>query len=427
MQVQGLLNPLIGGPGTKGYPHQAAPVRRSDIAAKGWNVLRGDLPLPLAVIRQDALAGNLGWMQRFARDQGVELAPHGKTTMSPQLFDAQLRAGAWGITFANVTQARLGLASGVNRALIANQVAATTDLDGIVEALLDHPGSRLLFLVDSLAQLELIEAWFHTRGDAPAALEVLLEIGLDGGRTGCRSHGMALALARRVRSSVALRLAGIECYEGLWATGRNDEDAALVQGLLQRVAEVAQECDHEQLFEADELIISAGGSAIFDLVAPRLQPALSKPVRGLLRSGCYVTHDHGNYKRYLAAMDTRLGCGHGLQAALQVWAMVQSVPEPGLAILTAGKRDVSYDIEMPIPAAWCRRGQMKPQAPPVSWKVSAMNDQHAHLRFDGDVAPQVGDRVGLGISHPCTTFDKWRWMAVVDEHYDVVDAIVTYF
>ena len=178
-------------------------------------------------------------MQRFARDQGVELAPHGKTTMSPQLFDAQLRAGAWGITFANVTQARLGLASGVRRALIANQVAAATDLDGIVEALLDHPGSRLLFLVDSLAQLELIEAWFHARGDAPAALEVLLEIGLDGGRTGCRSHGMALALARRVRSSLALRLVGIECYEGLWATGRNDEDAALVQGLLQRVAEVA--------------------------------------------------------------------------------------------------------------------------------------------------------------------------------------------
>jgi D-serine dehydratase len=427
MQSQALLNPLIGGPGTKGYPHQAAPVRRSDIAAKGWNVLRGDLPLPLAVIRQDALAGNLRWMQQFAQEQGVELAPHGKTTMSPQLFDAQLRAGAWGITFANVTQARLGLASGVRRALIANQVAAATDLDGIVEALLDHPGARLLFLVDSLAQLELIEDWFHARADAPPALDVLLEVGLDGGRTGCRSHGMALALARRVRSSVALRLVGIECYEGLWATGRNDEDTALVQGLLQRVAEVARECDQEQLFEAEELLVSAGGSAIFDLVAPRLKPALSKPLRGVLRSGCYVTHDHGNYKRYLAAMDTRLGCGHGLQAALQVWAMVQSVPEPGLAILTAGKRDVSYDIEMPIPATWCRRGQVKLEPAPSSWKVSAMNDQHAYLRFDADAAPQVGDRVGLGISHPCTTFDKWRWMAVVDEHYDVVDAIVTYF
>jgi D-serine dehydratase len=420
-------DPLIGVAGTKGYPHQAAPVRRADIAARGWNLLRGDLPLPLAVIRRDALAGNLRWMQQFARDRGVELAPHGKTTMSPQLFDAQLRAGAWGITFANVTQARLGLAAGVRRALIANQVAAAADLDGIVGALLERPGSRLLFLVDSLAQLELIEAWWHARGDAPAALEVLLEIGLEGGRTGCRSHGMALALARRLRSSLATRLGGIECYEGLWATGRSAEDEALARGLLQRVAEVALECDQEQLFEADELLVSAGGSAIFDLVASRLRPALSKPVRGVLRSGCYVTHDHGNYKRYMAAMDTRLGCGHGLQAALQVWAMVQSVPEPGLAILTAGKRDCSYDIEMPIPAEWLRRGQAMPVPAPASWTIRAMNDQHAYLRFDGESAPQVGELVGLGISHPCTTFDKWRWMAVVDERYDVVDAIVTYF
>ena len=420
-------NPLIGGIGTKGYPHQAAPVRRDEIAARGWNLLRGDLPLPLAVIRRDALAGNLRWMQQFARDRGVELAPHGKTTMSPQLFDAQLRAGAWGITFANVTQARLGLASGVRRALIANQVAAAADLDGVVAALLEHPGSRLLFLVDSLAQLGLIEAWWHARSDAPVALEVLLEIGLEGGRTGCRSHGMALALARRLRSSLATRLVGIECYEGLWATGRSVEDEALAQGLLQRVAEVARECDQEQLFEADELIVSAGGSAIFDLVASRLTPALSTPVRGVLRSGCYVTHDHGNYKRYMAAMDSRLGCGHGLQAALQVWAMVQSVPEPGLAILTAGKRDCSYDIEMPIPAEWLRRGQAMPEPAPASWKVSAMNDQHAYLRFAAESAPQVGELVGLGISHPCTTFDKWRWMAVVDERYDVVDAIVTCF
>lgn len=424
-----LLNPLIGSPGTKGYPHQAAPVRRAEIAARGWNLLRGDLPLPLAVIRRDALAGNLRWMQQFARERGVDLAPHGKTTMSPQLFDAQLRAGAWGMTFANVTQARLGLAAGVRRALIANQVAAAVDLDGIVAALLEHPGSRLLFLVDSLAQLELVEAWWHARGDAPAALEVLLEIGLDGGRTGCRGHGMALALARRLRSSPATRLVGIECYEGLWATGRSAEDESLARGLLQRVAEVALECDHEQLFEADELLVSAGGSAIFDLVAPLLKPALSKPVRGVLRSGCYVTHDHGNYKRYMAAMDTRLGCGHGLQAALQVWAMVQSVPEPGLAILTAGKRDCSYDIEMPMPAEWLRRGQSAPAPAPASWTVSAMNDQHAYLRFDAhpDTTPQVGELVGLGISHPCTTFDKWRWIAVVDERYDVVDAIVTYF
>jgi len=430
MQPNEFLNPLIGGPGTKGFPHHAAPLRRDAIGAQQWNVLQGDLPLPLAVIRRDALAGNLRWMQQFARDHGVELAPHGKTTMSPQLYAAQLDAGAWGISFANVTQARVGLESGVRRCLIANQVMAPADLDAIVALRQRHAGARILFLVDSLAQLALIEAWHAAQVEPRAeAFEVLLEIGLDGGRTGCRSHEQALQLARCLRASAATQLVGIECYEGLWATGRSAEDQALVRGLMQRVAELARACEYEQLFEADELLFSAGGSSIFDLVVPWLKPALSRPVRGVLRSGCYVTHDHGSYKRYMASMDTRLGCGHGLDAALEVWALVQSCPEPGLALLTAGKRDVSYDIEMPIPARWCRRGQLVPEAAPAGWTVSAMNDQHAYLRWpvEAGAVPQVGDRVALGISHPCTTFDKWRWMAVVNEAYDVVDAIVTCF
>jgi D-serine dehydratase len=107
---------------------------------------------------------------------------------------------------------------------------------------------------------------------------------------------------------------------------------------------------------------------------------------------------------------------------------VQSCPEPGLALLTAGKRDCSYDIEMPVPVWWHRPGQAAPEPTPADWALKSMNDQHGYLRFASDgPAPRVGDLVGLGISHPCTTFDKWRWMAVVDAHYDVVDALVTYF
>jgi D-serine dehydratase len=163
-------------------------------------------------------------------------------------------------------------------------------------------------------------------------------------------------------------------------------------------------------------------------VAPHLKPTLGRPVQGLLRSGCYVAHDHGSYRRYIAAVNQRLGCSEaaGLQAALEVWTVVQSVPEPGLAILSAGKRDIGIDIEMPIPVAVCTRGATTPQPVPSHWKVSALNDQHAYLRI-GDDRLQVGDRIGLGISHPCTTFDKWRWMAVVDADYRVVDAIVTWF
>jgi D-serine dehydratase len=419
-----VLDPLLDST-FKGYPHGAAPVPRSAVGAQGWNVLAGDLPLPLALIRRDALAHNVGWMQRFADDAQVRFAPHGKTTMSPQLFQRQLAAGAWGLTFATVTQLQAGLAAGARNILVANQVLDAADL-GAIAALRDtHPDVRVIFLLDSLAQLALIEA---VSADAP--FEVLLEVGVADGRTGVRTHDAALALARRTHSSAAVSLVGIECYEGLGNTGDSEGDALAATHLMNRVEAIALQCDAEGLFDADEVIVSAGGSGIFDLVVPRLRPALSRPVAGLLRSGCYVTHDQGHYKRLVHAVNERLGCSdaQGLRAALEVWALVQSLPEPGLAILAVGKRDISYDLGMPLPLATCARASRERVPAPADWRIDKLNDQHAYLRLgDAAHALQVGDRVVLGISHPCTTFDKWRWMPIVDADYGVVDAIVTCF
>jgi D-serine dehydratase len=430
--VQDLLDPLIDA-SFKGFPHHSAPLRRSEVGKQGWNVLRGDLPLPLAVIKRDVLAHNLRWMQGFASAQGLGLAPHGKTSMSPQLFRMQLDAGAWGMTFATVTQMQAGIAAGMQRCVIANQVFTAVDLQGIASVRRAHAGLRVIFLVDSLQQLDCIEVWQqHNLTVAP--FEVLLEIGVAGGRTGCRTAAQALALAQRLHTSTAVQLVGVECYEGLAATGETDKDVPYANSLMETVDAVARACDAQNLFDSQEIILTAGGSAIFDLVARRLKPVLSRPVVGLLRSGCYVTHDQGTYKRMMSAVAHRTGCGDGLEAAMEVWASVQSCPEPGLVILAAGKRDLSYDWEMPQPLAVCTAsavGTAQPRIEPVDtgWKVVALNDQHAHLRgassrFD---ALKVGDLVCLGISHPCTTFDKWRWMPVVDADYTVCDAIVTCF
>jgi D-serine dehydratase len=416
-------------PGLKGFPHRHAAVAPRDIGKLGWHVLAGDLPLPVALLKRSALEHNLAWMQRFANERGIDLAPHGKTTMSPQLFRRQLDAGAWGLTVANATQLAVAVAAGARRTLIANQVLADADLAAIQALCKEHSGLRVVFLVDSIAQLALIESWFagHTGG---TPFETMLEIGVPGGRTGCRTHDEAVALARRLHASGAVRLVGIECYEGLGAKGRTEDDVPYARALMDRVEAIARRCDREGLFDSDEVLLSAGGSAIFDLVAGRLKPDLGRPVRGLLRSGCYVTHDHGNYGRMLAAVAQRCGCQRTLEPALEVWTLVQSRPEPGLALLTAGRRDLSFDIEMPIPIARAARGVLSPQPIPASWKVTALNDQHAHLRWDAADearAPAVGERVGLGISHPCTTFDKWHWMPVVDDDYRVVDAITTRF
>lgn len=428
--LQDILDPLIDC-SFKGFPHTSRPLRRSQIATQQWHVLKGDLPFPLAVIKQRALQHNLSWMQRFAADRGLDMAPHGKTTMSPQILKRQLDEGAWGLTFATVAQIRAGISAGARRIMIANQIFTAIDLGGIQAVQREYRDLRVVFLVDSMAQLALIETWFASQDGAtlkPRPFEVLLEIGVDGARTGCRNHTDALTLASAIHASLACRLVGVECYEGQGATGKSTHDAAYVDTLMQRVREISTACDKKGFFDNEEILVSAGGSAIFDLVCSGLKPLLSMPVRGLLRSGCYVTHDHGFYKRMVSAVNSRLGSAEGLQAAIEVWATVQSCPEPGLAILAVGKRDISYDLDLPVPLCFCEPAGEIVNAP-ADWQISALNDQHAYLRGTGTqhAALKVGDLVALGISHPCTTFDKWRWMPVVDDNYTVCDALVTCF
>jgi D-serine dehydratase len=198
---------------------------------------------------------------------------------------------------------------------------------------------------------------------------------------------------------------------------------------VHRAIEVIKTCDAQDLFEEPEVLVSAGGSAVFDLVVPLLRvQGLKRPVHGVLRSGCYVTHDHGNYSRFLALLEGREGLDQSLKPALEVWTMVQSVPEPGLALLGCGKRDISFDLEMPLPQRYACRGQQATQPVPASWRITALNDQHAYLKFDpAGPVPAVGDRIALGLSHPCTTFDKWRWLALVDDDLGVCGAICTQF
>jgi D-serine dehydratase len=415
----------------KGYPLSAEPCRVSELGQRGWHLLDDALAYPVAVLRRPALTHNLAWMQNFVQRKGVALAPHGKTTMSPELFRMQLQAGAWGLTFANVHQLRVGLAAGAQRAIIANQLVSDADLDGLDLLLNQYPQARVWFLVDSLAQLRTLADWGARRGQ-PRCWDVLLELGIAGYRTGCRTHEQALALAQAMAESGVVRLGGVECYEGGLGQCDSAHDMEAVSALVRSVQALVQQIDEQHLWGGEEVLLSAGGSAVFDLVIPMLKTQVkSRPVQGVLRSGCYVTHDHWNYARYLKLVEAREGLSASLQPALEVWAKVQSVPEPGLAILSAGRRDLSFDQCMPMPVRWAangQRGEGAMQATPESWKVKALSDQHAHMVFDTQgVWPKVGDRVALGISHPCTTFDKWRWMAVIEDDGCICGAISTHF
>ena len=323
------LSPILAevlDPTTKGYPLSAAPLPISSVGNEGWSLLAGDLPLPLAVLRDSALAHNHVWMRDFTAATGVLLAPHGKTTMAPQIFAQQLAAGAWGMTVANVQQLGICARFGVRRVIMANQLLGALEVRATIGLQRQHPDLEFHFLLDSPAQLAAIEAAALLTPPSHK-LTALIEVGVRGGRTGVRTHGDALALARAVAASPFVALSGLECYEGLTISGDSERDAVTVGALMQRVKELALACDDDGLFAGPSIILTAGGSAAFDIVARELPMRLSKPVLTILRSGCYVTHDSGNYQRLLEGVKARSGAAWqtrpGLQPALEVWSRVQ--------------------------------------------------------------------------------------------------------
>ena len=420
-------------PGVKGLPI-TAPLRQGAIGVQGWNVLHGDTSFPVAILKSSALRHNLDWMRRFCAQYGATLAPHGKTTMSPQLFGAQLANGAWGITLASATQVQVAHRFGVRRVLLANQLVARADINSVLQLMHDDPDFEFFALVDSLEGVARLAAAVAAHPIA-RPLPLLVELGLPGKRAGCRSDAGAIELARAVAKAPGLQLAGFEGYEGLLVSNDREADVKQVDEFLARLAALVRAADAEQLFMGcAQILLSAGGSGYFDLVARGFAgvDGLSRPVLPVLRSGCYLTSDHGSYLRQIGDLDAREGGhialgGEGLKPALEVWSMVQSRPEPQLAILTMGKRDASYDIDLPIPLYSHRPGPGEPSALPPGCNIVKMNDQHAYLQLPAGFELEVGDLVGCGISHPCTTFDKWPLLLAVDDDYGVRYAINTFF
>jgi D-serine dehydratase len=395
------------------------------------NVLKGDVALPALVLKADALNNNLRVMAEYSERHGFVLAPHGKTTMSPQLFQRQLAAGAWGMTVANAVQADVAIRAGARHVIVANEVVAEADIVALAMQAKGGAGCEVMTLVDSAYSVERLDGAAR-RGLVREPIMVLLELGTAHGRAGCRTVEEAIGVARLVMESEHLTLAGVECYEGVIGNTRDEAVLARVSQFLKWTRAVVEALDFEGAFGGvARVIVSAGGSRYFDLVSRILcqQPwALSSehPVSVVVRAGCYLTHDHGAYARSspLSQPEPPDEC---LEPALEIWASVLSTPEAGRVIVGMGRRDVAYDSGLPLPLAVQSSVATGPESlPPGDCVVEKLDDQHAYVTC-GRGRLQVGDLVGFGLSHPCTVFDKWRLIPVVDSEYVVVDYVRTLF
>ena len=384
---------------------KALPYGVRAIPATGWNVLRDDLHFPLMLLKESALAHNIAAMAEWCGSRNYLLAPHGKTTMCPALFRRQLAAGAWAITVANAAQFLVAAEHGVKRIVIANQLTGRANIHSVAAAMAHDAALESWCLVDSVAGVEHLATHLKTSG-LRRPLPVLVEWGHAGWRTGVRSLEQGIEVFRAVAAhSGTLQFAGVEAFEGLAG------DAAAAQEFLAGIAALAGEIPAN---DRAGLIFSIGGSGHLDLVHLALDAVPSSWTK-VVRSGCYVTHDHAHYDILQKdAEDRRLADIPIFRPALELWSYVQSIPDSGRALLTFGKRDCPFDMELPIPLN-------------VAGKITALNDQHAYLEFPPGTQLEVGNRVACGISHPCTAFDKWRTLPVVDDDYNVIDLYDTYF
>jgi D-serine deaminase-like pyridoxal phosphate-dependent protein len=374
---------------------------------------------PMLTLRESALAGNLAAMAAYCAGAGVELAPHGKTAMSPELAARQLASGAWGITVATIGQLRMYRSFGFPRLLLANELVDETGIAWLAGELAADPGFAAYCYVDSTDGVAILDQVL-TAHPAGRRLPVLVEIGL--GRTGCRTDDQALTVAKAAAATSTLTVAGMAGYEGTIGAPRA-QALDTVASFCRRLASLASTVA-EIAGAPGEFIVTAGGSVYFDVVARELTAAFPGGMTVVLRSGCYLFHDHGIYQADSPAARGVAGAPV-FRPALELWAQVVSRPEPELALLSAGRRDVGFDAGLPVPLRARRRNGGAARM--ADAEVTGLNDQHAYLRLDPGTALAPGDLVCLGISHPCTTLDKWRLITVLDDKEDVIGTVHTFF
>ena len=356
---------------------------------------------PVCILRSEALRHNITTMADWCRDRDVELAPHGKTHMAPQLMERQLEAGATAITAATLSQVRTYRAFGVRDVVLANELVDAAGLRWLSTELDAHPDFSAMCWVDSLPGVELMTAALTAAG-AQRPLDVCVEVGMAGGRTGCRGPAAVDEVAHAAAASPRLRLVGVAGYEAALGHDTAPDALAGVTAYLEETRAAAVRLD--ALFETDRVFVTAGGSTYFDAVAD----VMTGDWRTVLRSGCYLTHDAGLYGRTSPLRGQ-------FRPALTVWAQVMSRPERDLAIVNMGRRDVSFDQDLPTPLAM------------PDTVVTKLNDQHGYLRLGGGDSVEVGSWLEFGISHPCTVFDKWQLIPELDADNRVVGLIRTFF
>jgi D-serine dehydratase len=417
----------------RGVPTDELPLKASDVAQLELSPADGRMNLPLLSLDIPTYEANRSAMLRVCKENACKIAPHAKTPMSPVLARDLVEHGAWGPSVADLRQADAMLRHRLQRVLIANEIGGRAAAQRLATLLRRYPDSQVFLFIDSTKMLSALGDIWKQDAELPV-LRLLIDVGC--GRGGTNSQGEVEALLQGHSKIAEPRfiLAGVACYEG--TANRPDAtelDVALTE-LFNRTHKTLGAV-RAAVGPDQPLILSAGGSSLFDEVISRCSPILQdvENCALLLRSGACFFSDHGPIRDRLRAVASRKllserSCSEiatAFSPALRLWAEVLSAGSNQNVICGVGLRDVAHDQGLPVPVALWRDGAKLAHLEGAA-ETLRLNDQHAFVRVT-DVTVDIGDVIEFGIRHPCTTIDKHDLIYGLNSDGKVVAVLRTFF
>ena len=166
------------------------------------------LDTPVALIDIPRMQHNILRMQQRMGSLGVRLRPHIKTSKCLPVIDAQIAAGACGVTVSTLKEAEHCFTQGISDVFYAVAIAPGK----LPQALaLRRKGCNLSVLTDSVQGAQAIVAFAQQHDER---FDVWIEIDCDGHRSGLVADDPVLIDVARILSEGGMRLRGVMTHAG---------------------------------------------------------------------------------------------------------------------------------------------------------------------------------------------------------------------
>lgn len=336
---------------------------------------------PAAVIDLDAMERNLRTLADYARARGLRLRPHAKMHKSAALSLRQMQAGAVGVCVQKTSEAEALAAAGVSDIYISNEVIAPAKLARVaaLARALQARGGRLAIAVD---HLQGVTALAQAMGPGEPLIDVFIELDVGQKRCGVALPADVLPLAQAIAAEPALRLAGLQAYQGNAQHLRSPAERRMaLDEVIARVREA------QTLVRAAGLalpLVTGAGTGTFGLEA-------ASGVFGELQAGSYLFMD-ADYAAN-AADPAQPAFEHALFIKTQV--MSESA---GHVVVDAGHKSHAIDSGLPRVLG-------------EALQVTGCSDEHTTLRASDDAPlPALGDTLWLIPGHCDPTVNLHDWL-----------------